>query len=311
MIDPETSAAATGRGPGFWIPRLNDILAGRFDRYSKGEFPHPEQVFFTSTTINRFMEMAYQVGAIQTCLVLSELDLMIREAAADGGRWKQAREEIPEKVREFEVTWQAEMDQALENGAPRSESLPTPGPEALPAPQPLPVTTLPPIAEPVSGEEEEPEKRKYDGTFGYIRSLTGTVNEEMFTIYLVETAEQINAAEQALLAFEADPSQSDLIHNIFRILHTIKGNSGLMGFHELAKLTHAMEQRLEPIRNKRAPADSISMDLMLTGIDLLTRLYGNLQRRYRQLTEPDAAEVPEPVEWRSVAASFEAPAAAA
>ena len=304
MINPETTAAATGRGAGFWIPRLNDILAGRFDRFSKGEFPHAEQVSFTSTTINRFMEMAYQVGAIQTCLVLSELDLMIREAAADGGRWNQAREKIAEKVREFEASWQAEMDQALETGPPRSESLPLPGPEALPAPQPPPVTTTPPIAGPASGEEEETEERKFDGTFGYIQSLTGTVNDEMFTIYLVETA------EQALLAFEADPSQLDLIHNIFRILHTIKGNSGLMGFHELAKLTHAMEQRLEPIRNKRAPADSIPMDLMLNGIDLLTRLYGNLQWRYRQLTEPGAAEVPEPVEWRSIAASFEAPVAA-
>ena len=299
------------------LHRINDILSHRFQNFPGEEFPHPEFIAFMSTAINRFIEMAYQVSALTTCVVLSELDVMIRESVADGRKWTASLESNKEKVQEFQENCLQEFQQIIEDYQRKSATgLWSAFPVVVsdpPASTPVAFSPVTPAATPpgpVPEEDGEGAENKYDGTFGYIRSLTGTVNDEMITIYLLETAEQISAAEQALLALEADPSQSDLIHNIFRILHTIKGNSGLMGFHELAKLTHAMEQHLEPIRNKRAPADSISMDLMLTGIDLLTRLYGNLQCRYRQLTDPNATEEPKPVEWRSIAASFEAPVAA-
>lgn len=75
---------------------------------------------------------------------------------------------------------------------------------------------------------------------------------EEFQIFLVESAELIDGADQALLAFEAGTSNTETVHIAFRALHTIKGNSGFLGLAHLEQLCHHGESLLDRYRTSGA-----------------------------------------------------------
>ena len=63
-----------------------------------------------------------------------------------------------------------------------------------------------------------------------------------------EAAELLEQFEQALLDLGSNPSDRDLIDSAFRAMHTIKGNSRLVGLKVVERSAHAVEETLERIR---------------------------------------------------------------
>ncbi|MBM4445231.1 MAG: chemotaxis protein CheA, partial [Chloroflexi bacterium] len=64
-------------------------------------------------------------------------------------------------------------------------------------------------------------------------------------VFLEETEEQIALLDRTIVDLEKNGSDPQLLQEIFRAAHTIKGSSAMIGHEPMAELTHAMEGLLD------------------------------------------------------------------
>lgn len=85
--------------------------------------------------------------------------------------------------------------------------------------------------------------------------------------FMVETNEIVDALDSNLVKLENEPDNLDLLNEIFRGAHTMKGTSGFLGFNELTKLTHRMEDVLNRLRKGEVKVSEDIMDVLLEAVD--------------------------------------------
>jgi len=90
--------------------------------------------------------------------------------------------------------------------------------------------------------------------------------------YLAELEEQIENLQEGLMTLETEPQDQPTINEVFRITHTIKGNAGTMGFGEIQKIGHVMEDLLDTARSGGIVITSDMVDVMLKGNDAIKTL---------------------------------------
>jgi two-component system chemotaxis sensor kinase CheA len=95
-------------------------------------------------------------------------------------------------------------------------------------------------------------------------------------IFIEESKEHLQNMNQLLLELETSPDNLDLLNEIFRIAHTLKGMSGTMGFNKIASLTHEMENVLQLIRNKEIPVTEYIIDVLFECFDTLEEYINKL-----------------------------------
>lgn len=93
--------------------------------------------------------------------------------------------------------------------------------------------------------------------------------QEYLEIFAEEAEEHIQTINECLLELEKDPSNLDLINQIFRSAHTIKGGARTVGLSHISDLTHHMEDILDYIRNGQIPVTSEIIDLLFKCLDAL------------------------------------------
>lgn len=98
------------------------------------------------------------------------------------------------------------------------------------------------------------------------------MNEQYLSVFVEETREYLQQLNEKMLALENNPEDIEAINEIFRALHTLKGMSATMGFENMAKLSHKMENIFDLFRNHRASVDSEIMDALFAGVDTLERM---------------------------------------
>jgi two-component system chemotaxis sensor kinase CheA len=87
--------------------------------------------------------------------------------------------------------------------------------------------------------------------------------------FFLESAEHLSTIESGLLKLMASPSDAELLNSIFRAAHSIKGGAGAFGLSDVVKLTHALENLLDRMRNGLAKPSSDSVATMLQAVDFL------------------------------------------
>jgi len=65
--------------------------------------------------------------------------------------------------------------------------------------------------------------------------------DELLRDFLTETAESLDRVDSQLVRLEQEPDNGQVLGNIFRLVHTIKGTCGFLGLPRLEALTHAAE----------------------------------------------------------------------
>lgn len=98
------------------------------------------------------------------------------------------------------------------------------------------------------------------------------VREPMLDMFLFETTEMIEQLQQLMLESEkSNEINPTSINEIFRIMHTIKGSSGMMMFDNISHLAHAIEDVFFFIRESKPTEVDYSMlaDLVLEGGDMI------------------------------------------
>jgi two-component system chemotaxis sensor kinase CheA len=73
--------------------------------------------------------------------------------------------------------------------------------------------------------------------------------------FLIESQEGLDRMERCLTELESKPSDTGLLAEIFRTVHTIKGTVGFLGFKRLEKLAHSGENLLGLLREGKLAAD--------------------------------------------------------
>lgn len=97
------------------------------------------------------------------------------------------------------------------------------------------------------------------------------MNEEMrsfLQVFLQEANEQIELLEQDILKLEQEAS-SELLQEIFRAAHTLKGAARAMGYQAMGDLTHAMEDLFDLLRNRQIEVTPELVDALFQGLDAL------------------------------------------
>lgn len=93
--------------------------------------------------------------------------------------------------------------------------------------------------------------------------------KEIFDEFMVEAEEILENLDQELVELENDPSNKELLNQIFRGMHTLKGGAGFLGLSTLIELSHMIESIFDKLRNDEMELDSDKMDIILEGIDIL------------------------------------------
>lgn len=102
-----------------------------------------------------------------------------------------------------------------------------------------------------------------------LEELKVSITPDMVQKFCEEADELFEDAEQALLVFERNPADEEQIAQAFRALHSFKGNAGFFGYHQFEKLSHAVEEILNGIRQKKIKFERLTINPVLSAIDHL------------------------------------------
>lgn len=88
-------------------------------------------------------------------------------------------------------------------------------------------------------------------------------------IFIEESKDNLQSLNEHLLKLEATPDDIQILNEIFRVAHTLKGMSGTMGFTNMQDLTHHVENVLSEIRSGKIKVNSNMLDILFRCLDAL------------------------------------------
>jgi len=112
-------------------------------------------------------------------------------------------------------------------------------------------------------------------------------------VFLADSEEGLGTMEEALIALESRPDDAEAVAEIFRVVHTLKGDAGSLGFTALAELAHHLEDLLAELRDDRLGATGAVVNLLLRATDALRGLLAAAAQGADQLAPEHRALVAE------------------
>lgn len=132
--------------------------------------------------------------------------------------------------------------------------------------------------------------------------------DNMKAVYLEEANELLDNLEVALLQLDETPDEKSLIEEVFRIMHTLKGNSSMFGFATIAEFIHNLETVYDLIRGGKQQVSKELIDVTLASMDHIKQIVddheleeGSNKGRHEELTSQILAFTGEPVAQPKVA----------
>jgi two-component system chemotaxis sensor kinase CheA len=95
--------------------------------------------------------------------------------------------------------------------------------------------------------------------------------------FLSESREFSQGIGEKLMQLEDAPNDQDIINELFRLVHTLKGNSGLFTFPEMTRVLHAGEDLLGMVRSGDASYSRELADRLLDALDFVGELCGEIE----------------------------------
>jgi two-component system chemotaxis sensor kinase CheA len=94
---------------------------------------------------------------------------------------------------------------------------------------------------------------------------------------LTETTESLAVLDVELVKLEQNPNDPELLGNIFRLVHTIKGTCGFIGLPRLERVAHAGENVLGKVRDGELEVSPEAVSIILECLDRVRSLTGALE----------------------------------
>src|SRR5437867_7957875 len=92
-------------------------------------------------------------------------------------------------------------------------------------------------------------------------------------LFISEAREHLSEAEREMARLASGDSDEEGINALYRHFHSLKGMAASMGFQEIARLSHAVEDLFDEIRKdtSRAARPGVA-DLVMQGLDVISTL---------------------------------------
>jgi two-component system chemotaxis sensor kinase CheA len=102
---------------------------------------------------------------------------------------------------------------------------------------------------------------------------------ELLAEFIAESRDHLSHVEGQLLEIEANGAEIDvdLVNNVFRGIHSIKGAAGFLGLVTVNRLAHGLENILGLMRTRELTPTSAMVDVMLRAADALAHLVNNAE----------------------------------
>lgn len=99
--------------------------------------------------------------------------------------------------------------------------------------------------------------------------------EELKAQFIEDAKELLADLEKKVLEVEQDPNNKATVEDIFRVMHNLKGASGMYGFDNIGRLTHDLETLYDLVREGIVSIDKRIIDITFASSDILRELLYN------------------------------------
>lgn len=105
---------------------------------------------------------------------------------------------------------------------------------------------------------------------------------DLVKMFIDEWTECLEGLEKEILKLEVHTDDSELVNDIFRRVHNIKGGSSFVGLSGITRLSHEIEFTLDAIRKKKAFVNSELIDSLLQSLDYLNGFIGYIHDKVKE-----------------------------
>ncbi len=112
--------------------------------------------------------------------------------------------------------------------------------------------------------------------------------DELTREFLIESQDGLDRMERCLTDLEVRPHDAELLGEIFRSVHTIKGTTGFLGFKRLERLAHAGENLLGLLRDGKLSANQAIITGLLELMDVLRGILKSIEIESHEGTADDS-----------------------
>ncbi|HWN67747.1 MAG TPA: Hpt domain-containing protein, partial [Haliangium sp.] len=161
---------------------------------------------------------------------------------------------------------------------------------AAPAPAAPPVSALP--SAPLSSEpaaRDAVATAAASGAPATLRPWIPHVDDDMVELFCDEVDQRIEDLAMKLLDLEQKPGDPEIVRDVFRDLHTIKGSSAMVGLEPMHHIAHAAEDLVGHLRDGQRRVDGAVIDALLAALDALRDIAP--VARQRQILDADLGPI--------------------
>lgn len=119
--------------------------------------------------------------------------------------------------------------------------------------------------------------------------------QQFLPTFIEESQEMLEEADQLLLHMDVHALKIEDINRIFRIMHSIKGNSAVFNFRVMNELTHTLETFLNEMRSHPATIKENDIDVIFKSVDCLREMVGDIAKK-KPMNETKAHELEKIIE---------------
>ena len=130
-------------------------------------------------------------------------------------------------------------------------------------------------------------------------------------IFIDETSGHIQSLSDNIMELEKEPENKDVVNEIFRAAHSLKGMAGTMGFKRMQHLTHDMENVFQEVRNDNVKVNSALIDILFKCLDAIEGYLETVKATSNEGEEENEALIKLLNDYLAGAEGGEAPAAEA
>ncbi|HRT67563.1 MAG TPA: chemotaxis protein CheA, partial [Bacteroidota bacterium] len=130
-------------------------------------------------------------------------------------------------------------------------------------------------------EGDNSENKIDDSTIQQLDS-NNLISQEMIESYLSDTKDYLDNIDNMLIQLEKDPNNYELISNIFGMIHSIKGNSGFMGYGEIQDIAMETETILDSIRKNELFVESNIISILLSNTEAIRKRINQISEKMNQ-----------------------------
>ncbi|MFN3396601.1 MAG: Hpt domain-containing protein, partial [Thermodesulfovibrionales bacterium] len=103
--------------------------------------------------------------------------------------------------------------------------------------------------------------------------------EEIIGEFITEAEEALDRVDPLFVELEQKGYDRDLLNDIFRSIHTLKGAAGFLGFQKIVDVAHGAESILKKLRDGEIGLRTSHIDIILESVDMLRLLISHIKNK--------------------------------